>query len=113
MAAARPPPRRRSRWCGTPTTSPRRSARCSRPGPGAKYLELPKARYALHQQDKVLAGGEQVGVSLDCGYIANERAMVSLATVDVAHSEPGTEVVVLWGEEPNSAKPQVEPHRLR
>jgi len=58
-------------------------------------------------------GGEQVGVSLDCGYIANERAMVSLATVDVAHSEPGTEVVVLWGEEPNSAKPQVEEHRLR
>ncbi|GAA0899328.1 aminomethyl transferase family protein [Pseudonocardia zijingensis] len=83
------------------------------PGPGAKHLELPKARYALHQQDKVLAGGAQVGVSLDCGYIANERAMVSLATVDVAHSAPGTEVTVLWGEEPNSAKPQVEEHRLR
>jgi vanillate/3-O-methylgallate O-demethylase len=82
-------------------------------GPGAKYFELPKARYALHQQDKVLVAGEQVGVSLDCGYIANERAMVSLATVDVAHSEPGTEVAVLWGEEPNSAKPQVEEHRLR
>jgi vanillate/3-O-methylgallate O-demethylase len=83
-----------------------------RPRPGAKHLELPKARYALHQQDKVLVGDEQVGVSLDCGYIANERAMVSLATVDVAHSTPGTEVVVLWGEEPNSAKPQVEEHRL-
>ncbi|OLT04643.1 glycine cleavage system protein T [Pseudonocardia sp. CNS-004] len=86
------------------------------PGPGAKHLELPKARYALHQQDKVVIGGddsaEQVGVSLDCGYIANERAMVSLATVDVAHSTPGTEVTVLWGEEPNSAKPQVEEHRL-
>jgi glycine cleavage system aminomethyltransferase T len=86
------------------------------PGPGAKHLELPKARYALHQQDKVVIGGddsaEQVGVSLDCGYIANERAMVSLATVDVAHSTPGTEVTVLWGEAPNSAKPQVEEHRL-
>jgi glycine cleavage system aminomethyltransferase T len=81
-------------------------------GPGAKYFDLPKVRYALHQEDKVLRGGEQVGVSLDCGYIANERAMVSLATVDVAHSEPGTEVTVLWGEEPNSAKPQVEEHRL-
>jgi vanillate/3-O-methylgallate O-demethylase len=82
------------------------------PGPGAKHIELPKARYALHQQDKVLSGDDQVGVSLDCGYIANERAMVSLATVDVAHSTPGTEVVVLWGEEPTSAKPQVEDHRL-
>jgi vanillate/3-O-methylgallate O-demethylase len=81
-------------------------------GPGAKYLDLPKARYALHQQDEVLAGGQQVGVSLDCGYIANERAMVSLATVDAVHSTPGTQVVVVWGEEPNSAKPQVEEHRL-
>jgi vanillate/3-O-methylgallate O-demethylase len=81
-------------------------------GPGAKFLDLPKARYALHQEDKVLTGGEQVGISLDCGYIANERAMVSLATVDTAHSEPGTEVVVVWGEEPNSRKPQVEEHRL-
>lgn len=87
-------------------------------GPGAKHIELPKARYALHQEDKVLArtgtllSGEQVGVSLDCGYIANERAMVSLATVDIAHAEPGTEVVVLWGEQPNSAKPQVEEHKL-
>jgi glycine cleavage system aminomethyltransferase T len=82
------------------------------PGPGAKYFDLPKARYALHQMDKVLRDGEQVGISLDCGYIANERAMVSLATVDRAHCEPGTEVTVLWGEEPNSAKPQVEEHTL-
>jgi glycine cleavage system aminomethyltransferase T len=81
-------------------------------GPGAKFFDLPKIRYALHQEDKVLRGGEQVGISLDCGYIANERAMVSLATVDVAHAEVGTEVTVLWGEQPNSAKPQVEEHRL-
>lgn len=38
--------------------------------------------------------------------------MVSLATIDTAHAEPGTEVTVVWGEEPNSAKPQVEEHRL-
>jgi glycine cleavage system aminomethyltransferase T len=82
-------------------------------GPGAKYLDLPKIRYALHQEDKVLIGDEQVGISLDCGYIANERAVVSLATIDRAHAEPGTEVAVLWGEEPNSAKPQVEEHRQR
>ncbi|MER7433491.1 aminomethyl transferase family protein [Pseudonocardia alni] len=79
-------------------------------GPGAKYLDLPKIRYALHQEDKVLRDGKQVGISLDCGYIANERAMVSLATLDKEHAEPGTEVTVVWGEEPNSAKPQVEEH---
>jgi vanillate/3-O-methylgallate O-demethylase len=50
-------------------------------------------------------------LSLDLGYIANEHAFVSLATVDLAASQPGTEVTVLWGEEPNSAKPAVEQHR--
>jgi vanillate/3-O-methylgallate O-demethylase len=79
-------------------------------GPGAKYLDLPKIRYALHQEDRVLVDGQQVGVSLDCGYIANQREVVSLATVDTAHAEPGTQVTVLWGEQPNSAKPQVEEH---
>jgi vanillate/3-O-methylgallate O-demethylase len=77
----------------------------------AKFIEFPKARYALHQSDKVLVDGELVGISMDVGYIANERAMVSLATVDLAHSEPGTQVTVVWGESPNTAKPGVEAHR--
>ena len=84
-----------------------------RPGPGAKYLDLPKARYALHQEDAVRRDGTPVGISLDCGYLVNERTMVSLATVAVEHAEPGTEVTVLWGERPNSRKPQVEEHELR
>lgn len=82
-----------------------------RPGLPAKHIDLPKARYALYQSDKVLRGGELIGISMDCGYLANEHAMVSLATVDAAHAEPGTEVTVLWGEHPNSAKPAVEAHR--
>jgi glycine cleavage system aminomethyltransferase T len=82
------------------------------PGPGAKFMDLPKARYALHQEDRVLLDGQQVGISLDCGYIANERAMVSLATIAREHAEPGTEVTLVWGESPNSAKPQVEEHKL-
>jgi len=81
------------------------------PGTPAKYIEFPKARYALFQADKVLHGGSLAGLSLDAGYIANEHAFVSLATVDAAVSEPGTEVTVRWGEEPNSAKPSVERHR--
>lgn len=82
-------------------------------GPKAKYIQLPKARYALYQVDAVLAGDELAGFSLDCGYIANESAFVSLATVDRAHETPGTQLTVLWGEEPNSTKPQVEPHQQR
>ena len=81
------------------------------PGTPAKYIEFPKSRYAFFQVDKVLSKGKFVGVSTDVGYITNERAMISLASVDVAVAKPGAEVSVLWGEKPNSTKPAVEPHR--
>ncbi len=81
------------------------------PGTPAKYLELPKARYGTYQADRVEVDGRLVGVSLDVGYITNEQAFVSLAVVDEAHAAPGTDVVVVWGELPNSSKPAVETHR--
>jgi vanillate/3-O-methylgallate O-demethylase len=81
------------------------------PGLPAKYMEMPKARYAFFQVDKVLRNGSIAGLSLDLGYLANEHAFVSLATVDADAAKPGTEVTILWGERPNSAKPAVEPHR--
>jgi vanillate/3-O-methylgallate O-demethylase len=81
-----------------------------REGDKAKYFELPKSRYALYQCDEVLAGGRRVGISHDCGSIANDEAFVSLASIDNAFAEPGTEVTVMWGEQPNSRKPAVEPH---
>lgn len=82
-----------------------------RPGLPAKYMDLPKARYALYQVDRVLQDGTTIGQSFDCGYIANEQSFVSLATLDPRTAEVGDEVTVLWGEQPNSAKLQVEPHR--
>jgi vanillate/3-O-methylgallate O-demethylase len=36
---------------------------------GAKYIDFPKARYALFQYDEVLAEGRRVGISMDCGYV--------------------------------------------
>ncbi len=80
-------------------------------GAHAKYIDMPKARYALYQADEVLRDGASVGIAMDCGYVYNERAMVSLATIDRSCAAPGTAVEILWGEAPNSAKPQVEPHR--
>lgn len=77
----------------------------------AKYIELPKSRYALYQTDLVLSGGEPVGISLDVGYLANERAFLSLATIDTEYAATGTEVTVVWGEDPASRKGQVEQHR--
>jgi glycine cleavage system aminomethyltransferase T len=81
------------------------------PGTPAKYIEMPKARYALFQIDQVLKGDQLVGLSMDAGYIANDHLMVSLAAVDPELSTPGTEVTVLWGEKANSTKPMVEQHR--
>jgi len=44
---------------------------------------------------------------------AHEHALLSLATLDTAHAAPGTEVTVVWGEDPVTAKPQVEEHTQR
>lgn len=79
-------------------------------GPKYKYFNMPKARYGLYQMDQVLVGGKPSGISLDCGYLANERQIVSLTVIDEEFATPGTEVSLLWGESPNSTKPQVEPH---
>lgn len=81
------------------------------PGTPAKYIDFPKARYGVYQVDRVLADGLDVGISHDAGYITGEQVFVSLASLDAAHAQPGTEVTVVWGEEPNSTKPAVEPHR--
>src|SRR5580765_6682867 len=64
-----------------------------------KYIDLPLANYSTLPYDKVLKGGKTVGLSTYTGYTYNERAMVSLAMVDAEHSDLGTEVTVVWGEE--------------
>jgi vanillate/3-O-methylgallate O-demethylase len=78
----------------------------------SKYIDLPLANYATLPYDKVLKDGKTVGLSTYTGYTYNERAMLSLGIVDVAHSEPGTQVTVVWGEENRgSTKPTVERHK--
>jgi glycine cleavage system aminomethyltransferase T len=77
----------------------------------AKYFDFPSAVYATLPYDKILKDGKTVGISTWCGYSANEGKMLTLAIVDVEHSEPGTEVVFVWGEEGGgSSKPTVERH---
>lgn len=82
-----------------------------RPGVGAKYINLPIAHYATYHYDRVESdSGTYLGRSLHTGYSANERSMLSLAIVDASVAEPGTEVVVVWGEPTPSSKPAVEDH---
>jgi vanillate/3-O-methylgallate O-demethylase len=77
----------------------------------AKYIDLPLANYSTLPYDKVLKNGKIVGLSTYTGYTYNERAMISLAVVENEHSEVGTEVALVWGEEGRgSSKPTVERH---
>jgi vanillate/3-O-methylgallate O-demethylase len=78
----------------------------------AKYIDLPLANYSTLPYDKVLKDGKTVGLSTYTGYTYNERAMISLAMLDIEHSEPGDEVTLIWGEQGRgSPKPTVERHR--
>jgi glycine cleavage system aminomethyltransferase T len=80
-------------------------------GDRAKYIDLPLSNYSTWPNDKLLLNGEQVGVSTFSGYSSNESSMLSLGYVNIEQSEPGTEVVLVWGEEGGgSAKPVVERH---
>ena len=77
----------------------------------AKYINLPIADYATYQYDRIeLADGSYIGRSAHCGYSTNERSMLSLAVLDASAAEPGTEVVLVWGELSPSSKPAVEDH---
>lgn len=81
------------------------------PGVGAKYINLPIAHYATYHYDKVESlDGRLIGRSLHTGYSSNFRSMLSLAVIDADMAEPGTEVVVTWGEPTPSSKVQVEDH---
>ena len=80
-------------------------------GDKAKYMDWPSSVYSTLPYDKVLKDGKTIGISTFSGYSWNESSMLSLAMVDVDHSQPGGEVVLVWGEERGgSSKPTVEPH---
>ncbi|QSE88144.1 aminomethyltransferase family protein [Rhodococcus pseudokoreensis] len=68
-----------------------------RPGENYPYMEMPRDQRGFMWADKVTAGDDLVGVATSRGYSYYYRQMLSLSTIDVAHSEPGTELTVHWG----------------
>jgi syringate O-demethylase len=80
------------------------------PGKGAKFINLPMSLYDTFHADRVEANGKVVGLSTWTGYSANERAILSLGTIDAKLAVPGTEVTMVWGEDERSGKVQVEDH---
>ena len=81
-----------------------------KPGLGAKHISLPMALYDTFHADRVEVNGKLVGLSTWTGYSANERSMLSLGSIDAEFATPGTEVTLIWGEDPVSSKAQVEDH---
>jgi vanillate/3-O-methylgallate O-demethylase len=80
-------------------------------GPEYQFFDLPNANYGSSNFDSILdADGHLVGLSMFTGYSANERAVLSLATVDPG-VPVGAEVRVVWGEpDGGSRKTTVQPH---
>jgi len=79
-------------------------------GPGAKFINLPMSLYDTFHADRIEVDGKVVGMSTWTGYSANERAILSLGTIDAEFAKPGTEVTLIWGEDKPSNKAQVEDH---
>ena len=82
-------------------------------GPRGKFIDFPSSVYAQHSYDNVMVDGKHAGISTWNGYSSNERTMLTLAIVDEAYAEPGTEVTLVWGEQDVGVKkPTVEDHVL-
>ncbi|NPV37627.1 MAG: aminomethyl transferase family protein [Bacteroidales bacterium] len=68
------------------------------------YMEMPRDQRGFVYFDKVIdKEGKLVGISSSRGYSYYFREMLSLCSIDVELSRPGTEVAVVWG---NPGRPQ-------
>jgi vanillate/3-O-methylgallate O-demethylase len=82
-------------------------------GQTAMHIDMPVSATARLHYDKVLnADGKRIGLAHYPGYTINERSMMSLGSVEEAYSKPGTEVVLVWGEDGGGKRsaPWIEPH---
>jgi vanillate/3-O-methylgallate O-demethylase len=81
------------------------------PGEIYRYMDFPIPFYSFATYDQVMKGGKIVGFSLFCGYSYNERAWLSLSSVD-PDIEIGEELTLIWGEENGgTVKGSIERHR--
>ena len=82
-------------------------------GPTAQHIDLPVAATGRLHYDTVLdADGRHVGFGTYPAYSYNERAMMSLGSIDEALAVPGTQLTLIWGEDGGGARSggRVEPH---
>ncbi|MFD1599999.1 hypothetical protein [Halobellus rarus] len=82
-------------------------------GGPAKSLDLPVPWRSTSHHDAVRDGDDLVGTSMWAAYTYNERTVISLAVVDLAVADPGTELTLVWGEPDGRRNPAVERHARR
>ncbi|THG30108.1 aminomethyltransferase family protein [Naasia lichenicola] len=78
----------------------------------SRYVGFPLPMYSTWQSDLVRLNGKPVGVSQWSSYSPNARHVLSLALVDIDQAEPGTELVLDWGE-PDSQRATVDNHAVK
>jgi len=76
-----------------------------------KFMDMPASHYATCPYDLVTKDGKPVGLSHYPVYTSNVAGWISLALLDEAIADPGTELSVTWGEpDGGTKKPSVERH---
>lgn len=83
-----------------------------RKGENYKYMDdLPRLGWARAAFDRVEKDGELVGISRSRSYHWDVRGVLSLCSIDMGYSEPGTEVTLIWGEPGGTTpNPTIEDH---
>lgn len=70
------------------------------------FVEMPQDPRGYLYFDQVIKDGQVVGTTSSRGYSAHFREMISHAVVDIEFAEPGTEVIVIWGN-PGTAQREI------
>ena len=83
-----------------------------REGETFKFMHLPRIAWGRANYDEVLKDGDLVGLSHSRSYEYDAGTIISLCSIAPEHSDPGTEVTLVWGEV-ESPNPRVERHTQR
>jgi vanillate/3-O-methylgallate O-demethylase len=80
-------------------------------GETKKFIPLPDTahQWSVAHYDVIRKNGKDVGFSKYPGYLYYKREMLSLASIDLEYSDPGTRVSFIWGE--STEKLGVERHQ--
>jgi vanillate/3-O-methylgallate O-demethylase len=73
-------------------------------------LDLPITSLTHFQFDQVRKHGRMVGLATFSGYTVNIDCLCTLAMIDETVAVDGAEVTLLWGQDPEMPKPNLEPH---